>query len=283
SEQPHLEKLWAGARIKDAELELLRPERAPEAEVRIRKLALQHGVASRFTSFVVVEEREGARVSDQPLQTRVVPVHLPAGWKMFERREELRSRARLMGKASGGGGAISALIPKAFEAMARLVPGSARPAPSPVMAEPLISPVQSMHAAPPSMESAEPASAAQRLLERQRASGLWGEGLEETAEALLELRLQGVDTSHPVHGAQVRKAIAAVLAALPGDGMELALCAAWLAAAGKRTRAEVEQAARAQGAWAWLGDGALTERRAEELLAAIRRTPRSASPPPSSP
>jgi len=278
SEQAHLEKLWAGSRIKDAELELIRPERAPEVERRIRKLALQHGVASRFTSFVVIEEREGARRSEGPLETRVVPVHFPAGWQMFEKQEQRRAFQLVLRQASGGGpGSGAVLRPKAVlgegggiglqaQASMALPPrpqtilesggggvGVLEPAPAPV----------------------PPPSAAQRLLERQLASGLWEGGLRATAAALLELRREGVDTAHPVYGAQVRKAVTAVAVlatAAPHDeeegaAVELALCAAWLSAAGARTRTEIERAARTRSAdaWRWVGDAALTRSRAEEL------------------
>jgi Ca-activated chloride channel family protein len=318
SELPHLEKLWAGARIRDAELELTKPGRAQDAERRIQKLALEHGVASRFTSFVVVEERSGARQAREPMETRVVPVNLPAGWQMFEERERQRARHQLFGRVSGGGGTLrgfagarnlgGAMAPLGGKggglqgrnqgdpmvARAPAGPGDGtsgstsgawtEPADRRVPPPPMVS--------EPALEggwASAPVTEAQHLLERQLASGLWddrGPGAEAarrlraTASALLELRREGVDTSHPVHGAQVRKAVVAVVvlaaSAPSGDAglAELALCAAWLASTGRRSRGEIEQAARERSGaagWGWPGDAALTRRRAEELRRALAK------------
>ncbi len=95
------------------------------------------------------------------------------------------------------------------------------------------------------------------LLEQQLASGLWagtGAGAEPvrqaraTALALLELLRQGITSSHPLHGPQVKKAVEALLALVPQlggapDVAELALGVAWLVAAGPRTRGRIAQAA----------------------------------------
>ncbi|HEX5747189.1 MAG TPA: VIT domain-containing protein [Archangium sp.] len=95
------------------------------------------------------------------------------------------------------------------------------------------------------------------LLGTQLASGLWagtGPGAEPvrqaraTALALLELLRQGITSSHALHGAQVKKAVEALLALVPQlggtpDVAELALGVAWLVAAGPRTRGRIAQAA----------------------------------------
>jgi Ca-activated chloride channel family protein len=95
------------------------------------------------------------------------------------------------------------------------------------------------------------------LLEKQLASGLWagtGTGSEPerqaraTALALLELLRQGITSNHALHGAQVKKAVEALLALMPQlsgapDVAELALGVAWLVAAGPRTRGRIAQAA----------------------------------------
>jgi Ca-activated chloride channel family protein len=109
------------------------------------------------------------------------------------------------------------------------------------------------------------------LLQRQLANGLWegsGPGPEPvrqaraTALALIELLQQGITSSHPLHGAQVKKAVEALLALVPSlqqapEVVELALGAAWLAAAGPRTRSRIEQAAKPlAGLTACLGDEA---------------------------
>src|SRR6218665_3535604 len=96
------------------------------------------------------------------------------------------------------------------------------------------------------------------LLGQQLASGLWagqGAGTEPvrqaraTALALLELLRQGITSTHPLHGAQVKKAVEALLALMPSldkasDVAELALGVAWLVSAGPRTRGRISQAAR---------------------------------------
>ena len=89
------------------------------------------------------------------------------------------------------------------------------------------------------------------ILERQLASGLWdSEGKDSadvrlvrgTTRSLLALYKAGVTTSHPVHGAQVRKAIDALLplvrevADAAPDLAELTLAVAWVMASGSRTR-----------------------------------------------
>jgi Ca-activated chloride channel family protein len=108
------------------------------------------------------------------------------------------------------------------------------------------------------MASRDGASGAEALLGRQLANGLWdgsGTGPEPvrqaraTALALLELLREGITSSHPLHGAQVKKAVEALLAiaaSLTGEPQvaELALGVAWLAAAGPRTRGRIEQAAK---------------------------------------
>jgi Ca-activated chloride channel family protein len=95
------------------------------------------------------------------------------------------------------------------------------------------------------------------LLKQQLASGLWagtGPGPEPvrqaraTALALLELLRQGITSSHAMHGAQVKKAVEALLALVPQlsgapEVAELALGVAWLVAAGPRTRGRIAQAA----------------------------------------
>lgn len=129
SDRPAVAKLWAAERIRGWELAQLTGRRAESMKKRIVELAVAHQIVTRYTSFVVVEERTGdRRVSGQP-ETRVVPVNAPAGWAMFgtskqeeagvdgamPRKDLARSRGiagappgRLMGKpvpppASGGG------------------------------------------------------------------------------------------------------------------------------------------------------------------------------------
>ncbi len=96
------------------------------------------------------------------------------------------------------------------------------------------------------------------LLGQQLANGLWagtGTGAEPvrqaraTALALLELLRQGITSNHALHGAQVKKAVEALLSLVPQLGgtpevAELALGVAWLVATGPRTRGQIAQAAK---------------------------------------
>jgi Ca-activated chloride channel family protein len=106
-------------------------------------------------------------------------------------------------------------------------------------------------------KKADSAMDAGALLASQLASGLWagtGTGSEPvrqaraTAMALLELLRQGITSNHALHGAQVKKAVEALLtlaSQLTGapEVAELALGVAWLVAAGPRTRGRIAQAA----------------------------------------
>src|SRR5262245_8984342 len=102
------------------------------------------------------------------------------------------------------------------------------------------------------------------VLSRQLASGLWesdGDSvadadearLRATTRALIALLELGVDAAHPLHGELVRKAVAALvplaleLAPRARDAAEQALCAAWLASTGKRTRRMLRDAIRGAG------------------------------------
>ena len=96
------------------------------------------------------------------------------------------------------------------------------------------------------------------LFGRQMASGLWDDAalgadgdlrrLRATAAVLRTLVERGVDTTHPLYGVPLRKALEAVLkavsalAAQDAAACERALGAAWLLAMGPRTRAAIEAA-----------------------------------------
>ena len=94
-------------------------------------------------------------------------------------------------------------------------------------------------------------------LGRQSASGLWEEPgrdpIVSTLDALLSLVRLGLSTSHPVHGAQTKKAVDVLLdliirtPALDARLAELALAASWLLATGRRTRRTLEEEASARG------------------------------------
>jgi Ca-activated chloride channel family protein len=83
SDRPAVEKLWAAERIRGWQAAALVGRRAGALQERIVQLALAHGLVTPYTSFVVVEERTGERRASGPPETRVIPVHAPAGWAMF--------------------------------------------------------------------------------------------------------------------------------------------------------------------------------------------------------
>lgn len=244
-ERPVVEKLWAQARIRDLERSELVGRRGQAMKHRIVQLAKDHGVSSKYTSFVVVDKRTGARRSSVPAETRVVPVSPPAGWSMGSAGPASPARSRGYGEPASG-------APPPARSMARSVPGAARPIMRP-MASSMPLPAQVMRSAPPP-PSRDPVLA---TLERQSASGLWEEEGEETVlasvRALLALVRLGLSTSHPVHGAQTRKGVEALLERLGQDGTveaavaELALATLWLLATGRRTRTAIEQEASRRG------------------------------------
>jgi Ca-activated chloride channel family protein len=83
-DRPALASLWAASRVRDLETgEAALDGRRREAQKkRIVALAVEHGIASNYTSFVVVEKRTGARRTSGMPETRPVPVSAPAGWAM---------------------------------------------------------------------------------------------------------------------------------------------------------------------------------------------------------
>jgi Ca-activated chloride channel family protein len=352
SERPAVEKLWAAERIRSWQGASLVGRRAQALKERILKLALAHGIVTPYTSFVVVEQRTGARRASGQPETRVVPVHAPAGWAMFDTAQQdtavYRSppqmqQMRPMSVPVLGASSVVAGMPPPSAPGARppgyapsrpsapaappagyapASPAKAAPSParagssgyekrkeeySPFDAEGDMSSMPMGGAALPSMEEpeglgAEPPEEAYAmadaaplfeaaegaapfvtevgLLERQLANGLWeGTGLgaeparqaRATALALLELLREGITSSHPLHGTQVKKAVEALLALVPSlqdvpEVAELALGVAWLVAAGPRTRGRIEQAARPlSGLSACLGNEVALRQRVEGL------------------
>jgi len=233
---------------------------------RIVKLAKEHGVSSRYTSFVVVEKRTGDRRVNEQAETRVVPVNAPAGWSAFK---------GAAGQGSAGGVRMSRIVapppslsrPMAGAAMRPMAaPAMARSAPPPrasasALGSSFGSPPRPPGAAasspspPPSSwrASTDPLTA---VLERQSASGMWEEAgrdtIEVTVDALLVLARLGVTTSHPTAGAQTKKAVDALLAALAVAPkvapklVELALATLWLLSTGRRTRVAIKDATAAR-------------------------------------
>ncbi|NVJ16556.1 VIT domain-containing protein [Myxococcus sp. AM010] len=313
SDRPAVEKLWAAERIRGWEAAQLTGRRAESMKQRIVELAVAHQIVTRYTSFVVVEERKGERRTSGQANTRVIPVEAPAGWDMFggakKEQAEIGGAAPRRGRMAARGGMPP---PPGAPVIARVAkPTGARPLaeapPAPAMPSsdahddgtdwmimrserreqskadvmkkrgkggilsrffdgaPASEPLKEAEAEESDAYLAEAPAAeggvdmgAESLLSRQLANGLWdgtGEGSEPvrqaraTALALLTLLREGITSSHPLHGAQVKKAVEALLslaASLSGDAQvaELALGVAWLAAAGPRTRGRIEQAAK---------------------------------------
>ena len=242
-----LPQLWAAARIQDLQDAKVEGRRAAAMKKRVTELAVKHGIASRYTSFVVVEERTGdRRASGQP-ETRVVPVNLPAGWAMFERDD-----TSLPSRTTAGGAPVlysmAAIMPRAVVSASASFGGSAprrRGAPGGLVGR-IVATAKQMTTKADDLELADldvgafdapaeeeiefgraPAAgpgggalasprAEIALLGRQRASGLWdadagAPAIRATSLALLELRRAGIDATHGTHGPQVKKAVAALL------------------------------------------------------------------------
>jgi Ca-activated chloride channel homolog len=127
--RPVVASLWAAERIRDLEDAKVEGRRAETMKQRIVELAVAHSVASRFTSFVVVEHRTGDRRVNAMPDTAVVPVNLPAGWAMFDtaRREAAASVTR-------SGGATGSLKKKraAPPSPAKVAASRQAPAPAPM-------------------------------------------------------------------------------------------------------------------------------------------------------
>ncbi|WP_095979163.1 VIT domain-containing protein [Melittangium boletus] len=285
SERPAVEKLWAAERIRGWQDAALVGRRAEALRGRIIQLALAHGLVTPYTSFVVVEERTGERRASGQPETRVIPVHAPAGWAMFGQAPVEREAAPQMarGKPMAPGMGVSrarAPAPMASGAMppppAPAAPAPAAPAPARALLKKESKKLSAREEVLAVEEAADElrrvlheASDASRdepaleeggvaLLGQQLASGLWaGQGVgtepvrqaRATALALLELLRQGITSTHPLHGAQVKKAVEALLALMPSldkasDVAELALGVAWLVSAGPRTRGRISQAAK---------------------------------------
>jgi Ca-activated chloride channel family protein len=283
-DRPALTKLWAQARIRDLERVSLEGRRQDAMRDRIVRLAKEHGVSSRYTSFVVVEKRTGDRRVSTQAETRVVPVAAPAGWALFKAKTVSTRAGAFTGRAPAGMPAQMARRSLAASASAAKpgIGGAAMPPPpravaafdldggddddertfaarvvAPLAQAPAPAPASAMAMGPPpaKKKALDPVVA---LLSRQAASGLWEEPgkdpLATTIDALLALLREGVTGAHPVHGAQIKKAVDALVDALaagrpaPADQriVELALALAWLHSTGRRTRRTIEDATRAR-------------------------------------
>jgi len=277
-ERPHLAKLWAKERVDDLLAAQLVGRRAQAMKERILALALEHGIATPYTSFLVVETRTGARRAAGQPETRFVPVSIPYGWDMFAgagtRTGGLPAGVTVAGMVAAASAPVMArdisMRPPAPGRPAGILGGllgkrtgsgeKARAAASPnSMAASVPPPRPRAAAAFPSQPSA-PADPVLELLSRQLASGLW-DGVAGTVTALLALSEAGITVRHRLHGPQVEKAVDALL--LDAALAERALLALWLVTAG-RSRKRVVEAAAARGV-ALPADEVTVRRRLAEL------------------
>ncbi|HEV8714640.1 MAG TPA: VWA domain-containing protein, partial [Candidatus Binatia bacterium] len=247
--RPLLTKFWAAERVRDWEAAAVTGRRAERLKGRIVELAVKHGIVSRYTSFLVVEQRTGERRSSSQPATRVIPVTLPAGWAMFgvQKVVGVRQMSMVMSLRAG---------PPSRSVFRRM---SAPPQEPEFLQEAPSHQPERLSEETAGFETKGTEGGASdplvTLLSRQLASGLWdgpGTGSEEvrraraTAQALLELLRAGVTTNHALHGAQVKKAVEALvklavkIAVQDTEVAGFALGVAWLVAMGRRTRGEIE-------------------------------------------
>jgi len=303
---PFVERLWAKERIKELERAELTGRRADAMKARIIELCVKHRIASKYASFIVIEKRKGERRTSEQAETQVVPVNLPAGWSMFQphggasrtragsvmmnmampRSPVAMSPPLAQGLGSAGGGAPPARSapPKDAVRASRLpAPAAAAPPPPAVVLRKLSyddganddESVRMYSRESLRREPERKADVATSTFESQGATGLWGDeqDLESacmiTVKTLTQLFAEGMDASHSVYGAQIRKAIDALVKYAPGlenDTLRvnlLVLC--WLMS-GRRTRAHVASEASTTRAAPHL----LTEDAARAYLAANR-------------
>lgn len=190
ADRPDVVVAWATERVRELDRAAVRlsGRRAQANEERIVALALEHGLATRLTSFVVVEERAGERRGSTQPEARVVSVHAPHGWAMFEEAS--------FGGASG-----------AFVTAAGVMPSMAMPAPQGAPAS----------YAPPRPVAASPA--------RAGASG--APSAKAKAGAIFDALARGVDSAMaPLRGrgvfARRRDAGADAWADVPGEPAPMA-------------------------------------------------------------
>jgi Ca-activated chloride channel family protein len=324
AERQALDALWAGARIKDlerAEIGLV-GRRLDANRERIIALSVEHQVASKYASFVVVERRGSDRRAMEQAETRAIPVNAPAGWSQFSaasapipqsmtrsgavmrapgappmprspaafappsfggapppppaakpssatlsgKRVSLsdaappapsrplmeRAKDMLFGRSEKSKKAESADMGPAQEdfALAGPPPAPAFSEPAPAMAmAPSLSFYESAEAFAPVGES-QSADGLRALFAKQLASGLWeaenstdAGRLLSTARALARCHAEGIDTSHSLYGAQVKKAVEAICAIAGSvsdeESVVAALAAAYLVSSGPRLRARI--------------------------------------------
>ncbi|WP_441287798.1 VIT and vWA domain-containing protein [Sorangium sp. KYC3313] len=249
--------------------------RGPAAPAAVYAAMPRGGGGPRGGSPVVMRSRLAAPA---PAAPAAPPRSAPAASGLLARAKQLFQPSA--GAAASGGSADRA---------AGWVPPPAAAAPG--------GPASPRHVPPPAPAAAPAPSVAPkgspsqgdglgRLFEEQLASGLWERGdstdlgrLSSTALCLAACHDQGVDSAHPVYGAQIAKAIealcalgASLLQRGGADGeVAAALAAAYLVAGGRRLRAQVRDAVATAAPEAVrallgeLGDAEALRRRVEAL------------------
>ena len=250
ADRPALARLWAEARLRGLEGLELSGRREEANRARIIELATTYGLSSKYTSFIVVEERTGDRRSGGMPETRVVPVHAPAGWATQQPSFGGGVGAPMMAQAAPPTGGFipgSAASPRRNMAMAKSAVGRGAPMPPPPPASPA-----------PAAERAPDLDEVVEVLGHQRADGLWAEHgrgdvldqkVPSTLAALRRIWDAGVDASHPTYGAQIKKAVESLQNLLPAllstnpKLAELVVAMLWLVG-GRRVRLVMAKTAR---------------------------------------
>lgn len=240
-------------------------------------LCKEYGLASRYTSFVVVETRDGDRRTTDAAAARAVPVSAPHGWSMFDARTRV---GMPFGGAVPQGAPHSRVMPApASPAMSSTPPAAWGRKSVPAKSAGVLASIGralgfggsdgSEGAAEDGGDvlsiatfDAMPVQREERatrdgdpildLLTTQRASGLFSDGpgdaaLTETIDVLARLVREGITSGHAKYGEQIKRAIEALLtlavpSKVPAALVERALAIAYLAASGGRTRGRVEKA-----------------------------------------
>ena len=254
SSRPRVAKLWASERIRDLEAAQLDGRRAERMKQRIVELAVEHGISSQHTSFVVVEKRTATRRATGSPRRASVPVNLPAGWDMMKPRT-LVARAPMTSPGQPMYSLLDDMQPLSCGVAPSDQMSFGRPAQkrSKTRRASKTLVLGGMIDSERSAAGAHAGDSTVDLLNRQCASGLWGDGEDPvsaraTVAALIELHTKGIDSSHPLYGAQVKKAIEALLALaakLDATDEELVLATALLCAGSRRVKANVERAVQA--------------------------------------
>lgn len=79
AQRPGIAKLWARTKIADLEFHRLRSSDYKKFDEEITQVALDHHLVSRLTSLVAIDKTP-ARPASEDVETKEVPLNLPAGW-----------------------------------------------------------------------------------------------------------------------------------------------------------------------------------------------------------